>query len=246
MAEVEHIKPYSSDKRAKPEQVRDMFDAIAPAYDFMNRAMTMGIDRLWLRRLVDTVAAVSPSRIIDMATGTGDVAIALAQRLPSAMVIGLDLSEGMLAKARRRAMTADIGGRVEFMQCDCLSTELPNGWADAVTVAYGVRNFADISAGLGEMYRLLRPGGILAILELSTPVNAVVKSLYRFYTGYIIPFVGRLISGDSDAYSYLPRSIAAAPQRQQMAKLMTQAGFVDASFRSLTFGVCTLYTARRP
>lgn len=246
MTDVEHINPYAADGRAKPEQVRDMFDAIAPAYDFMNRAMTMGLDRLWLRSLVKAATAATPSRIIDMATGTGDVAFALARRLPDAHVIGLDLSEGMLAKARRRAANSPEGPRLDFRQADCLATGLPDASADALTVAYGVRNFADIAAGLAEMHRLLRPGGTLAILELSTPVNAIVKPLYGFYTRAIIPAAGRLISGDSEAYRYLPRSIAAAPQRHDMTRLMTDAGFVDAAFRPLTLGVCTLYTARRP
>lgn len=218
-----------------------MFDAIAPAYDFMNRAMTFGLDRLWLKALVDVVRASRPHDIIDMATGTGDVALALARKLPDAKVVGLDLSEGMLAKARQKAG----GDKVTFRQADCIHTGLPDACADAITIAYGVRNYADIAAGYREMARLLRPGGSVAVLELSTPTSPLTLPIYRLYTRTLIPAVGRLISGDSRAYSYLPESIAAAPQRHSMTAIMQEAGLSDVYFRPLTFGVCTLYTAKK-
>lgn len=218
-----------------------MFDAIAPAYDFMNRAMTFGLDRLWLRSLVKAVRRSGARDIVDMATGTGDVALALARRIPGTVVTGLDLSEGMLVKARAKAH----GENVTFRQADCLTTGLPDASVDAVTVAYGVRNYADIAAGYREMARILRPGGSVFVLELSTPVSPVTRPLYRLYTHFIIPAVGRLVSGDSRAYSYLPESIAAAPQRGEMTDVMTSAGLAEASFRSLSFGVCTLYTAKK-
>lgn len=243
MPKVEKINPYHGDSRAKNEQVRSMFDAIAPAYDFMNRAMTFGLDRLWLRRLVDATAQASPTRIVDLATGTGDVAFALARRIPSARITGLDLSEGMLDKARAKAAGLPYASGISFMQGDCLATTLPESSTDAVTIAYGVRNFADIAAGYREMYRILRPGGKLCVLELSAPTAALPKALYKLYTRTLIPLAGRLMSHDPRAYSYLPESIAAAPQRHDMTALIEAAGFRDARFRTFTFGACTLYTA---
>ena len=237
---VERVNPYGDD-RAKTEQVEAMFDAIAPAYDFMNRAMTFGLDRLWLRALVKAVRNSGAREIVDMATGTGDVALALARRIPGVSVTGLDLSEGMLAKAREKAH----GEAVTFRQADCLHTGLPDASTDAVTVAYGVRNYADIAAGYREMARILRPGGMVAVLELSTPVSPITRPLYKLYTRMLITMVGRLVSGDSRAYSYLPESIAAAPQRESMTAIMNAAGFDKASFKSLTFGVCTLYIAKK-
>ncbi len=245
MPEVEKVNPYRDDSRAKDEQVRSMFDAIAPAYDFMNRAMTGGLDRVWLRRLVAEVAEANPGHIVDIATGTGDVALALARKLPQSTITGIDLSEGMLDKARDKAASAPEGKRLTFICGDGTRTGLPDSSADAVTVAYGVRNFADIAGGYREMYRILRPGGKLCVLELSTPVSKLPLALYKLYTRTLIPAAGRLLSHDSRAYSYLPESIAAAPQRGDMAALMLDAGFKEASFRSYTFGVCTLYTATK-
>ena len=244
MNKVEHITPYS-DERAKGSQVASMFDAIAPAYDMMNRAMTGGLDRRWLRHLVDAVAQARPTDIVDLATGTGDVAFALARRLPMAFVRGLDISEGMLDKARMKAARTPGMSGVTFRQADGLDTGEEASSADAVTVAYGVRNFADIAAGYREMYRILRPGGILAVLELSEPPAGLTRRLYKAYTSTLIPLAGRVISGDSQAYTYLPRSIAAAPQRDDMLALIRDAGFTDAAYRSFTFGACTLYTARK-
>lgn len=244
MADVEKVNPYRNDDRSKDEQVQSMFDAIAPAYDFMNHAMTGFMDRVWARKLVGEAVKGSPREVIDLATGTGDVAFALARKLPSARVTGIDLSAGMLAQARAKA--ADMSGvTIDFIQADGLHTGLPDACADVITIAYGVRNYADIAAGYREMYRLLRPGGRVLVLELSTPTAAVTKAFYRFYSGTVIPAMGRLISRDTRAYSYLPESIAAAPQREAMTRLMAEAGFRDTAYRSLTFGVVTLYTGVR-
>lgn len=244
MADVEKVNPYRNDDRSKDEQVQSMFDAIAPAYDFMNHAMTGFLDRVWARKLVGEAVKGSPREVIDLATGTGDVAFALARRLPGAHVRGIDLSAGMLERARAKA-AAMPGVAIEFIQADGLHTGLPDACADVITIAYGVRNYADIAAGYREMYRLLRPGGRVWVLELSTPTASVPKAFYRFYSGTVIPAMGRLISRDTRAYSYLPESIAAAPQRQAMTRLMSEAGFRDTAFRSLTFGVVTLYTGVR-
>lgn len=246
MPEVEKINPYGGDRRSKERQVQSMFDNIAPAYDTMNHLMTGFLDRYWLRCLVKEATSASPSRIVDLATGTGDVAFALARRLPQVSVTGLDLSEGMLDKAREKAAGMDTARNIRFVQGDCLATGLPDNCADVITIAYGVRNFADIAAGYREMMRILRPGGKLCVLELSAPTGKLTGALYRVYAGKVIPAVGRLLSHDDRAYSYLPESIAAVPSGGAMLSLINDAGFVRARFRRFTFGVCTLYTAYKP
>ncbi|MBD5177387.1 MAG: bifunctional demethylmenaquinone methyltransferase/2-methoxy-6-polyprenyl-1,4-benzoquinol methylase UbiE [Bacteroidales bacterium] len=243
MGEVEHINPYHGDTRAKGEQVRAMFDNIAPAYDFMNRAMTFGLDRVWLRSLLKRACEDKPTQVIDLATGTGDVALALRKRLPEATIVGLDLSDGMLAYARRKADQASAN--INFIQGDCLATGLPDSSVDLITIAYGVRNFQDLSAGYREMARILRPGGKLCVLELAQPANPLMRACYRLYTSTLVPMAGRILSKDSRAYSYLPESIAAVPQREQMTALMEKAGLADAKFKSLFPGVCVLYTATK-
>lgn len=244
MPEVERITPYGGDA-PKERQVEQMFDSIAPAYDFMNRAMTLGIDRLWRKKAVGMLRAANPRDILDVATGTGDLAILLARTFPQARVTGVDLSSGMIAVGREKVSKAGLDSRVSLSEADCLALPFADGTFDCITVAYGVRNFADIEAGYREMHRVLRPGGTLCVIELSTPANPLVKPFYRLYTRGIIPLVGRLVSKDTRAYSYLPESIAAVPQRASMCALMERAGFSSARFRSLTFGVCTIYLAAR-
>lgn len=242
----ESINPYNSDPRSKTEQVKTMFDNIAPAYDFMNRAMTFGIDRIWRRKAVDMVAKRSPRRILDVATGTGDLAMLLARRIEGSEVTGIDLSEGMIEIGRKKIAEAGLSHRIS-MQCgDCLQMPWGDDTFDAITVAYGVRNFENLLRGYREMLRVLRPGGVLTVIELSTPSNPIVKPMYKLYTRWIIPTVGRMVSKDVRAYAYLPESIAAVPQRNAMTELMEQAGFKEAAYRSLTFGTCCIYTAIKP
>ncbi len=245
--QVEKITPYG-DRRDKGSQVEEMFDTIAPAYDFMNRAMTLGIDRLWRRRAVSFIRKLTPAprSVVDVATGTGDLAIALARRLPHAGITGVDLSEGMLDVGRRKAREARLDSRIQFLRGDGLALPVADGSADAVTIAFGIRNFADIPGGYAQMFRALRPGGTIAVLELSTPGSPLVKPFYRLYTRCIIPFVGRIVSRDSRAYSYLPESIEAVPQGAAMTAILAGAGFADCKARPMTFGSCTLYTARKP
>ena len=240
---VEGINPYAGDDRAKGSQVEAMFDSIAPAYDFMNRAMTFGIDRLWRRSAVRTVAAATPRTIVDIATGTGDLAIEMARKMPRATILGVDLSQGMLDIGARKVAKAGLDGRISFRQADCLALPLEDNSTDAITAAYGVRNFADIRAGYAEMYRVLRPGGMIAVLELSTPTSPLVRPLYRLYTSTLVPLAGRLVSHDTSAYSYLPASIAAVPQGETMLDILRSVGFRDCKVRTFTFGTCSLYTA---
>lgn len=241
---AEKITPYGSGE-SKTEQVREMFDSIAPAYDFMNRAMTFGIDRIWRRIAVRKLRKYAPAKVLDVATGTGDLAMLLVRRLKSLRVTGIDLSEGMLGIARKKAEAAGLGGRIEFSKGDCLSLSYGDASFDAVTVAYGVRNFEHLEQGYREMFRVLRPGGALCVIELSTPRNPLVYALYRFYTRVLIPVAGRLVSKDTRAYSYLPESIAAVPQGEEMLNIMRRVGFSDCRCHRLTFGVCSIYMGEK-
>lgn len=242
MTNCENINPYD-DNRPKTEQVREMFDSIAPAYDFMNRAMTFGIDKLWRRRAVKMIAKHAPKRILDIATGTGDLAIRLAKSLKPESVVGVDLSEQMLAIGQEKVKKEGLAGVVSLSPADCMHLPFENEIFDCVTVAYGVRNFEHLQQGYEEMHRVLRSGGVLCVIELSTPTSPLVKPFYKAYTKWIIPAVGRLVSKDVRAYSYLPESIAAVPQGENMLALMKNAGFSQCSFTPLTFGTCTIYIA---
>lgn len=241
--QVEQINPYTDDSRHKTEQVREMFDSIAPAYDFMNRAMTFGIDRLWRRRAVKMMRDVAHSDVLDIATGTGDLAIMMAKTMTDAKITGLDLSEGMIEIGRRKVAESRLDDRISFQTGDCLALPFADNSFDCITCAYGVRNFENLAAGYKEMRRVLRPGGLLVIIELSTPPSALVKPFYDLYTRYLIPAVGRMVSKDTRAYSYLPESIAAVPQRERMCQIMGEAGLTDCRYLPLTFGTCTIYTA---
>lgn len=243
--QVEEIKPYGADG-AKTEQVRAMFDNIAPAYDLMNRAMTLGIDRLWRRRAVAMIRRHDPADILDVATGTGDLAITLAQRLHPRSVTGIDLSDHMLDIGRRKVSAAGLDGVITMQRADCLALPFGDRSFDCVTVAYGVRNFERLADGYREMARVLRPGGLLCVIELSTPRGRLTRPLYNLYTRHIIPALGRLVSHDTGAYTYLPQSIAAVAQGDDMCALMRDAGLTDTAFRPMTFGTCTIYTARKP
>lgn len=242
---VERITPYGGEPGDKSRQVREMFDSIAPAYDFMNRAMTLGIDHLWRRRAVGLLRDCQHDDILDIATGTGDLAIRLARELDPIAVTGVDLSEGMVEIGRAKVEKEGLADVVTLGIGDCLLLPFTDGSFDAVTCAYGVRNFADLLAGYREMHRVLRPGGTAVILELSTPTSGIVKPFYNLYTRHVIPTVGRLVSKDVRAYSYLPESIAAVPQGSEMTAIMLEAGFAEARAIPLTFGVCTIYVAKK-
>ena len=224
---VEQVTPYGNG--GKTEQVRQMFDSIAPAYDFMNRAMTLGIDIWWRRLAVKRLKRLRPAAILDVATGTGDFAIQLHNSLHPSHITGIDLSQGMLDEARRKVKEKGLEGSISFEQGDCMALPMQDGAFDAVTVAFGVRNFEHLQQGYEEMARVLRPGGMLCVLELSTPRNRVIRWFYDLYTLHIIPAIGGLKSGDKSAYRYLPQSIAAVPQGD--------------GCKRLTLGTCTIYTA---
>lgn len=249
---AERVNPYCED-RPKGEQVKEMFDSIAPAYDFMNSAMSFGLHRQWLSKAIEMAAATplmaegagDTTPVIDLATGTGDVAFALARRFDTARVTGVDLSPGMLDQARqkRAALPARTGARISFEQGDCLDLQFPDNSFRLATIAYGVRNFQHLLPGLKEICRVLRPGAACVIIELSRPRQLLARTAYDLYSRLLIPFAGRLASGDSRAYRYLPESIKAMPQREEMTEILLEAGFSKASWKSLTMGVVCIYTA---
>lgn len=241
---VEHIKPYGNEGD-KTGQVRQMFDSIAPAYDFMNRAMTMGIDKWWRKVAVKKVKSTTPARILDVATGTGDFAIKLYTDIKPHHVTGMDLSDGMLEVARRKVLSRGLDNVISFEQGDCLALKYEDNSFDAVTVAFGVRNFEHIEQGYREMHRVLSPGGVLCVVELSTPRNKFIRWFYDLYTLHIIPAIGALKSHDKSAYRYLPVSIAAVPQGKDMLDIMRSAGFENCKVKTLTLGTCSIYTATK-
>ena len=248
MGNAESVKPYN-DEEAKGKQVGEMFDAIAPSYDFMNTMMTGGLHIRWRNKALKMAAAMlppgKPENVLDVACGTGDVSFRLHELFPKARITGLDLSPGMLKIADRKLSDMDRNARdkITFIEGDSLEIPFADQTFDMVTVAYGVRNFERLEDGYREMQRVLKPGGVICVIELSEPANPLVKAGYRFYSRNIIPLVGRMVSHDTRAYSYLPESIAACPQRKEMTAMMERAGFKDATYKSLTLGVITIYIA---
>jgi demethylmenaquinone methyltransferase/2-methoxy-6-polyprenyl-1,4-benzoquinol methylase len=240
----ENIKPYSQDEE-KGKQVERMFDNIAPAYDTLNHTMSLGIDRLWRRRAINWLKRYSPKRMLDVATGTGDFAIVACRRLNPDSLIGTDISEGMMNVGRDKVEKAGLAGKITFAREDCTSLTFADNMFDAITVAFGIRNFADLDKGLTEMQRVLAQGGHLVILELTTPEAFPMKQLYALYSKVVIPTLGRLLSKDKNAYTYLPETIKAFPQGEVMKGALQRAGFSNVSYTKLTFGICTLYTAAK-
>lgn len=236
----EHIKPYSGEG-SKKDQVEQMFDNIAPAYDPLNHILSLGIDRQWRRTAINWLKPFRPQHILDIATGTGDFAILAGRRLAPAQLIGVDISEGMMQVARQKVARYGMEAMIHFQKEDCLRMSFADDSFDAVTIAFGVRNFENLDACLREIHRVLRADGHLAILELSTPVRSPFKQLFALYSKAILPLIGRLISKDNSAYTYLPETIKAFPQGEVMQGILKKAGFREVGFRRLTMGICTLY-----
>lgn len=250
MGNAESVKPYNEEE-AKGKQVGEMFDAIAPSYDFMNTMMTGGLHKLWRNKALKMAAkrlpGKEPKMVLDVACGTGDVSFKLHKMFPKAQITGLDLSPGMLwvANGKLKLWDQEIQKLITFMEGDCLNMPFLDATFDLVTVAYGVRNFERLEDGYREMHRVLKPGGVLCVIELSEPKNSLIKKGYRLYSRNVIPLIGRMVSHDARAYSYLPESIAACPQREEMTAMMERAGFREASYKSLTLGVITIYIATK-
>ena len=222
-----------------------MFDNIAPKYDLLNHTLSMSIDRVWRRRVVGEVRRAQPRRILDVATGTGDLAIALARRIRDVQVLGVDLSEQMLAVARRKIEARGLDGRIVLDRGDAERLAVADASVDVATVAFGVRNFGDLGAGLRELARTIKPGGKVVILEFSRPRNRVFRALYEFYSYKILPRIGGLVSRDKRAYEYLPASVGEFPAPEEFMAMMARAGFRNCRARSQSFGIAQIYIGER-
>ncbi len=240
----EKIKPYGEEGE-KGRQVEHMFDRIAHSYDLLNHCLSLGIDKRWRRAAINSLRPYAPKKMLDVATGTGDFALLAARTLEPESLLGVDISEGMLEVGRKKILQAGLADVVSFRREDCMALSLPDGEYDALTVAYGIRNFQDLDRGLSEMYRVLRPGGRLVIIELTAPRRFPMRQLFWLYSHVLMPLVGRLVSRDSKAYSYLPATMEAFPQGEVMREILQKAGFREVEFRRFTFGLSTLYTACR-
>ena len=238
------VKPYHSDG-SKKEQVADMFNAIAGNYDFLNRVLSLGIDVGWRKKTVRSVARYQPRLVLDVATGTADLAMALAKGCPGAQVEGADISAGMLDVGRQKVAQRGLANRVQLILGDGEMLPFEDNRFDAVTVAFGVRNFENLQAGLVDMLRVLKPGAPLAVLEFSQPTRQPFRAFYFFYFKHILPRIGKWVSRDSAAYTYLPASVEAFPYGQAFLDELAKAGYRNASARALTFGIATLYLAEK-
>ncbi|MBF1443655.1 bifunctional demethylmenaquinone methyltransferase/2-methoxy-6-polyprenyl-1,4-benzoquinol methylase UbiE [Prevotella pallens] len=244
MYNQEKIKPYNSTDE-KGKVVEEMFDNIASTYDTLNHRLSWNIDKSWRKKAIRRLAPFSPKTILDIATGTGDFAIMSAKMLLPKTLIGADISDKMMEIGRQKVKEEGLDGIISFQKEDCLNLTFPSNTFDAVTAAFGIRNFQDLEKGLGEMYRVLKKGGHLCIIELTTPISFPMKQLFKIYSKVVLPFYGRLISKDSSAYDYLNKTIAAFPQGETMMNILQSAGFTKTSFTRLTFGICTMYIAEK-
>ena len=240
----ETIKPYEAEA-GKAAQVEQMFDHIAPTYDKLNHRLSWDIDKGWRRKAIRQLESYKPKTLLDIATGTGDFAILAAEMLHPDQLVGADISEGMMDIGRQKVKEKGLQNVISFEKEDCLALSYSDGSFDAVTAAFGIRNFADLDKGLKEMCRVLKEGGHLSIVELTTPVSFPMKQLFHVYSHTVLPIYGRLISKDTSAYGYLTKTIEAFPQGERMVEILKKAGFKDASFKRLTFGICTMYFATK-
>jgi demethylmenaquinone methyltransferase / 2-methoxy-6-polyprenyl-1,4-benzoquinol methylase len=234
------ITPYKTSTDSKKEQVASMFNSIAPKYDFLNHFLSFGIDILWRKRAIRELRKYAPKTILDIATGTGDFAIE-ALALKPEKVIGIDISEGMLQFGREKMKKRNYSHLIDLQKGDSENLVFSANYFDATTVAFGVRNFEHLEKGLSEIYRVIKPGGALVVLEFSKPKKFPVKQFYSFYSNQILPFFGRVFSKDKSAYTYLPESVQAFPDGDNFLTILKKCGFKETKAISLTFGIASIY-----
>lgn len=229
----------------KGERIREMFSDIAPRYDFLNRLLSLGVDRRWRRVAVERVTWSAGGRVLDVATGTGDVALEIARQTPASVsIVGIDFSEGMVALGRDKVANSPHAGRITMEIAPCEAIPFPDRTFDSVTIAFGIRNVVDRKRGLAEMLRVLKPGGRAVILEFSTPRSRLFKAIYTFYFLRVLPVIGGLFSRFS-AYKYLPDSVLEFPSQEEFKGLMREVGFQNNQHQDLTFGIATVYTGEK-
>jgi demethylmenaquinone methyltransferase / 2-methoxy-6-polyprenyl-1,4-benzoquinol methylase len=236
------VLPYKTDEASKKQQVENMFDNISPKYDFLNHFLSLGIDILWRKKAISLLKAHNPKNILDVATGTGDFAIE-ALKLNPEKITGIDISEGMLEIGRKKILKKNLQSKIILMKGDSENLPFPSESFDAVTVSFGVRNFENLAKGLENIFRVLKPGGVLIVLEFSKPKKFPVKQFYNFYFKFILPKLGRIISRDSSAYTYLPESVKMFPEGPEFMKYLNKAGFKNIICRKLSFGISSIYKA---
>ena len=244
MYEQEKIKPYHKEGD-KTQQVEQMFDNIAHSYDKLNHRLSWNIDKGWRKKAIRQLLPYRPKVMLDIATGTGDFAILAAGMLRPVTLIGADISEKMMEIGRQKVEKEKLDSVISFEKEDCMNLSFADNTFDAITAAFGIRNFSDLNKGLGEMCRVLKKGGHLSIVELTSPVSFPMKQLFSIYSHTFLPLYGRMISKDRSAYDYLTATIEAFPQGEQMIEILKTAGFSKAQFKRLTFGICTMYFAEK-
>lgn len=238
------VTPYKNSEQQKKQQVEQMFDNIAHRYDFLNHFLSLGIDKLWRKKAIRILSVYRPEKILDVATGTGDFAIAAA-KLKTQKIVGFDLSEQMLNVGREKVKRLGLADVIEFRKGDSEDMPFASGEFDAITVAFGVRNFENLEKGLQEFYRVIKNQGAVIILEFSKPKYFPMKQLYLFYFFRILPLIGKMVSKDHSAYSYLPESVMAFPDDQRFLDILQRVGFSKARQKRLTFGIATIYIAEK-
>lgn len=238
------MKPYAKEG-SKKVQVEQMFDNIAQRYDLLNRVLSLGIDRGWRRKAIQILGRSNPALVLDVATGTGDLAIEIVRRIPTAQVVGLDLSHEMLSAGRVKIEQRKLSDRIQMVKGDSEDINYPDNTFDGITVAFGVRNFEHLNRGLSEMHRVLKPGKKLIVLEFSQPYGFPFRQLFQWYFRHILPLVGRMASSDPAAYGYLYESVQAFPEGKDFVNILQANGFKNSQCIPLTLGVCSLYVAEK-
>ena len=238
----EKIKPYKDSELGKKEQVAQMFDNISEDYDGLNRVISLGIDVSWRKKVVKLVGENNPQQILDIATGTGDLALMMSELNPK-KIVGLDISEGMLQVGRQKIAKANLSNKIKMIVGDSENIPFPDNTFDAITVSFGVRNFENLDKGLTEILRVLKPGGKFVVLETSNPTKFPFKQGYKLYTNYILPIIGKLFSKDKVAYSYLSETANSFPFGKAFNNILQKNGFKNAKNIPVTFGVASIYTA---
>ncbi len=241
---AQSVTPYQDSKLNKKQQVAKMFNSIAWRYDFLNHFLSFGIDRYWRRKSISMLINHRPQLILDVASGTGDLAIA-ALKLNPLKVYGVDISEDMLKIGREKLRKKKLQDKIDLLEADSEKLIFEDNKFDAVTVGFGVRNFENLEKGLAEMLRVLKPSGKVVILEFSKPKSAIIRSLYSFYSSKICPWLGNMISKDPVAYTYLNKSVEAFPEGENFATILKRTGYKEVGIRPLTFGVATIYTGTK-
>lgn len=239
------ITPYKDASKGKKEQVTQMFDSVSPKYDLLNRVISLGIDQSWRKKVVQFVGENNPKQLLDIATGTGDLAIAL-QTTQAEKIVGLDISPGMLNIGKDKVNARGLNNRIEMILGDSEDLPFDNNSFDGITVAFGVRNFETLEKGLFEIFRVLRPKGKLVILETAVPTRFPFKQGYRLYSGWIVPLIGKLFSKDKSAYQYLSDSAAAFPHGKVFNNILEKIGFINVKDHPQTLGVASIYCATKP